>query len=117
MPASSRSPAEKRLAAQQATKVGWARTPNRTARTQPGRDAWRAKLADQVDPRHELSEAERQDAAEQLVTAHMLKMSRLAAQARRKTRQNGEATKAAVDQAAPVLTDHHGVRRGESASA
>jgi hypothetical protein len=86
--ASNRSPAEKRLAAQQATKVGWARTRNRTARTQPGRDAWRAKLADQIDPNHEMSKADRQDAAEQLVGAHMLKMSRLAAEARRR-KKNG----------------------------
>jgi hypothetical protein len=93
VPGSSRTPAEKRLRAQQATYIGWARTRNRTARTQPGRDAWRAKLADEVDPDRLMPEPQRAEAVELLVTAHMRKMSALAAEARRrKSNGNGAGT-------------------------
>jgi acetyl-CoA carboxylase carboxyltransferase component len=84
-----RSPAERRLDAQRAVRASWQHTRNRTARTQRGRDAFLEKLADLADPDHEWSEAERQAAAEQGLLAHMLKMSKLAAEARR--RKNGNA--------------------------
>jgi hypothetical protein len=79
-----------RLQKQRAARIGWANTRNRTQRTAPGRAAFLEKLADERDPNHEWSEAERRAAAEQALTAHMLDMSRLAAEARKaKAKKNG----------------------------
>ena len=54
-----------RLQKQRAAHIGWANTRNRTYGTAPRRAAFLEKLADERDPDHEWSEAERQAAAEQ----------------------------------------------------
>jgi hypothetical protein len=68
-----------RLQKQRAALTGWANTRNRTKRTQPGRDAFLEQLANERDPDHEWSEAERQAAAEAGQRAHMLAMTARAA--------------------------------------
>jgi hypothetical protein len=60
----------------------WGREPDRTAATQPARDAHRAKFAREVDPDGVLDPAEREKRVDHLVRAHMLKMSRAAKKTR-----------------------------------
>ena len=79
-----------RLQKQRAVYTSWQRTRNRTQRTAPGRAAFLEKLADEADPERKWSEAQRQAAAEQGHRAHMLRMSELAAEARKaKAKKNG----------------------------
>ena len=65
----------------------WGRTPDRTAATAAAREGRRAKLAHEIDPTGSLPPQEVERRVDQLMRAHMLRMSRLAAQARRKARQ------------------------------
>jgi hypothetical protein len=65
----------------------WAKTTNRTARTQPGRDALEAKFLEQAggDPVR----------AEHLRKAYFLRLADKSARSRRKARENIEAARAA----------------------
>ena len=47
-------PTQRQLVARLAAHESWARTPDRTARTAPARDAFLAKFEDLVDPDHKL---------------------------------------------------------------
>lgn len=62
----------------------WGHTADRTAATEPARRGLRAKFEREADPDGGLSAQERTRRADQLMQAHMLRMSRAAAQARRR---------------------------------
>jgi hypothetical protein len=62
--------------------LSWAKTPNRTARTAPGRATADAALEAKIDPDGVMSEADRAKAIKNLRQAHMIRMSRLAAEKR-----------------------------------
>ncbi len=62
----------------------WGRTGDRTAATEPARRGLRAKFEREADPDGMLSAQERTRRADQLMHAHMLRMSRAAARARRR---------------------------------
>ena len=81
MPA--RSPADRTVIAQIAAAERWGRTADRSAATAPARAGLRAKFAREVDPNGVLDPAELERRVDHLVRAHMLRMSRAAAQARR----------------------------------
>jgi hypothetical protein len=63
----------------------WGRTADRGAATEPARKGLRAKFEREADPDGTLSPQERARRADQLMHSHMLRMSRAAAQARRRT--------------------------------
>jgi len=77
------SPTERKLRAMSAAHESWARTENRTARSQHGRDAFRRSFANKVDSEHKLSEAERTKRGESAFKAHMARIAFKSAQARR----------------------------------
>ena len=62
----------------------WGRTSDRPAATDPARRGLRAKFEREADPDRTLSAQERARRADHLMQAHMLRMSRAAAQARRR---------------------------------
>lgn len=77
-------PEERALRARLAVHTSWANTTDRTARTQPGRDAAFARFEREVDPDGVLPEAERRRRAEHLRKAHMQRLALASAKARRK---------------------------------
>lgn len=81
MPA--RTPQERILIAQIAAAERWGRTPDRTAATAPARAGLRAKFAREIDPESNLDPAELERRVDQLLRAHMLRMSLKARNARR----------------------------------
>ncbi len=84
----SRSPAvESSLSASVAALESWAATPNRTARTQPARDALMRKFEVQVDPEGILSPQERAKRAEWAKRAYFKRLALKSAQSRRKSRE------------------------------
>jgi hypothetical protein len=64
----------------------WARTSDRAAATEPARRGLRAKFERQADPDDALDAAERARRADALMTAHMLRLARESAKARRRSR-------------------------------
>lgn len=64
----------------------WARTPDRSARTRPAREAFIARFERQVDPDGLLSPAERATRAEHARIAYMTRLSLKAAAARARKR-------------------------------
>lgn len=62
----------------------WANTTDRTARTQPARDAAMARFEKQVDPDGVLDPAERARRAEHARKAHMLELTAKSVAARRR---------------------------------
>lgn len=82
MPA--RTPSERALVARLAAHESWAKTPDRTARTQPGRDALRLKFEQQVDPDGTLAPDERARRAEHARKAYFTRLALKSAQSRRK---------------------------------
>ena len=62
----------------------WGHTSDRTAATEPARRGLRAKFEREADPDGILSSQERTRRADQLMQAHMLRMSRAAARARKR---------------------------------
>jgi hypothetical protein len=77
-------PEERKQRARIAGHESWARTKDRTKRTQPGRDANRAKYEAIVDPNGELDPAERAKRAENAFKADMARLAFQSAKARRK---------------------------------
>ncbi|CCH89088.1 protein of unknown function [Modestobacter italicus] len=61
----------------------WARTGDRSAATRPARQGLRARFEREADPDGVLDEAERARRADALMTAHMLRLARASARARR----------------------------------
>ena len=81
MPA--RSSEDRILIAQIAAAERWGRTADRTAATAPARAGLRAKFAREIDPTGSLPGDELERRVDSLMRAHMLRMSRAAAAARR----------------------------------
>ena len=67
----------------------WARTSDRAAATEPARRGLRARFEQEVDPDGVLDAAERARRAEAFLTAHMLRLARASAQARRTAAERG----------------------------
>lgn len=63
--------------------TSWANTGNRTARTQPARDAFMARFERQVDPEGRLSSTERRKRAESAKQAYFAQLALKSAKARR----------------------------------
>ena len=61
----------------------WARTSDRVAATEPARRGLRARFEREADPDGVLDDGERARRAQALMTAHMLRLARASAQARR----------------------------------
>jgi hypothetical protein len=78
------SPAERALRSRIAAAERWAHEPDRQEATRPARDAFLAKFEDQVDPDRKLPPAERQRRAEHARRAHMLRLAKRSAHARRR---------------------------------
>jgi hypothetical protein len=75
-------PEDRALIARIAAADRWGRTPDRTAATAPARAGLRAKFAAEADPDGVLSPAELERRVDQLMHAHMMRMSRKARIAR-----------------------------------
>jgi hypothetical protein len=69
----------------------WSRVNDRAAELAPARTGFRAKLAQQADPHGVLTEAQLEEAVDQLHKAHMARMSLLAAKARAARKARGSA--------------------------
>ncbi len=78
---------DRSLIAQIAAAERWGRTPDRTAATAPARAGLRAKFAREVDPTGSLDPVEVERRVDQLMRAHMLRMTLAARTARRKARE------------------------------
>jgi hypothetical protein len=83
-------PAQRALRARAAAHSSWARTGDRTARTQPGRDAFMRRFEEQVDPKGKLSPAERARRAEQARKAHFAQLALRSSRARQRARVGGD---------------------------
>lgn len=88
-------PSERALAARIAANESWAATPDRTARTAPGRAAFLARFEAQVDPDNALDPIERARRAEHARKAHMQRLALKSARSRRLAREHAEAAAAA----------------------
>ena len=77
-------PTERKLRAQLAAHTSWANTPDRTQRTEAGRQALNDKFEREVDPDGVLDPAERAQRAASARKAHFARLALLSAQARRK---------------------------------
>ena len=80
-------PSERAMRASIAGNISWANTENRTARTQPGRDAMWQKFYDQVDPDCKLTPAERHKRAVNARKAHFQRLALKSAIARRRAKE------------------------------
>ena len=78
----SRDPEDRALVARIAAAERWGRTVDRSAATAAARNGLLSKFEREADPDGVLSVTERRTRAESLRRAHMLRMSRLAAQKR-----------------------------------
>jgi hypothetical protein len=85
-------PSEREQRARIAAHESWAATSDRTARTQPGRDAIRARFEQQVDPDGKLDPAERAKRATSAHRAHMARLAFESAKARRRRKAAGKAS-------------------------
>lgn len=74
----------------------WARTEDRTARTEPGRRAFDQRFLDQVDPERVLDPAERARRADFARRAYFQRLALKSAQARRLRRTGGDDPKEAA---------------------
>lgn len=77
-------PGDRSLRARIAAHTSWANTPDRSARTKPGRDAALARFEREVDPDGVLPEDERRQRAEHASKAHMQKLALKSVKARRR---------------------------------
>jgi hypothetical protein len=85
------SPEDRAMISRIASLRRWALTNDRRSATAPARRGLREKFADEIDPARALPTAERERRVDQLLRAHMLQMSRKAAQARsRRQRANDD---------------------------
>lgn len=82
---------ERRLAAQVSAYSSWAQTENRTARTQPARDALLRKFEQQVDPDGTLSPVERDKRVQAARKAYYASLALRSARARRLAKEAAEA--------------------------
>jgi hypothetical protein len=84
-------PAERSVRGSLASDVSWSRTVDRTARTEPGRRAFREKFEREVDPDGVMDPVTRAKAAESARRAHYKRLSLKASKAA-KARKGGAAT-------------------------
>ncbi|MEV0458981.1 hypothetical protein [Catellatospora methionotrophica] len=75
--------AQRRRRARTAVHTSWANTADRTARTAPARQAFRAKFERQVDPDGVLPDAERADRVQHAIKAYMLQLAERSIRSRR----------------------------------
>lgn len=75
-------PAQRHLRAKLAAHESWARTENRSARTEAARTAASLRFENQVDPEGKLLPAERATRAEHARQAHIMRMALASAKAR-----------------------------------
>jgi hypothetical protein len=73
----------KNINARIAAETSWARTPDRTARTHPARQAFLNRFEKQVDPDGILPPEERRQRAEHAKRAYMLQLAKRSAAARK----------------------------------
>jgi len=73
----------KNINARIAAEISWARTPDRSARTRPAREAFLKRFEREVDPDDKLPLEERRRRAEHALRAHMLRLRKRAASARK----------------------------------
>jgi hypothetical protein len=66
-----------------AAEASWARTPDRSARTRPARDAFLRRFEKEVDPDGTLPPEERRQRAEHAKRAYMLQLAKRSAAARK----------------------------------
>jgi hypothetical protein len=76
------SPEQRRIRAGIAGNIGWARTEDRSARTQPGRDALRRKFEDEIDPERKLPPDELAKRVENLRKAYYQRLALASSKAR-----------------------------------
>lgn len=74
-----------RIDRQVAAERSWALTRDRARRTRPARERFLARFEDEVDPHRELAPEERRRRAEHAKRAHMLRLAKLSAAARRRS--------------------------------
>ena len=86
LPADGEGCGDRRLIARIAAAERWARTPDRVAATEPARRGLRARFEREADPEGILDVAERARRADALFAAHMLRLARASAKARRSSR-------------------------------
>lgn len=79
---------DRSLQAKLAVHTSWANTEDRAARTEAARKAARNRFEALVDPDNKLPAAERARRAEHALKAHMARISRLGAQAKRQKRKS-----------------------------
>lgn len=82
-------PAERRLRGKLASYESWAKTPDRSARTAPGRAAQLARFEKIVDPDGTMPPTARAQAAEAAKQAHYTRMALASAKARRARKAGG----------------------------
>jgi len=102
-----RTPEERALSARIAASERWAKTHDRQSATAPARAGLRAKFAREVDPDGTLSPADLEARIDQMMRAHMLRMSLKAKTARRKAREARETAKTLDRQAKEFDRDAH----------
>lgn len=88
------SESERRLRASMAAHESWAKTDDRSARTEPARQALLARFEQQVDPDGILDPAERAKRAEHARQAHYKRLALKSAKARRERADRGDGTAA-----------------------
>lgn len=93
---------ERRLAASIAANESWAQTPNRSARTAPGRAAMLAKFERLADPDGTLLPQERSRRAESLRKAHFQRLALKSAQSRRRAKESTAAAELAEGELAEL---------------
>lgn len=76
-------PEQRALRARIASHASWKQTTNRKARTKPGFQGLRARIAAEVDPQGLMSEADRAKAVENAVSEHFSRLALKAAAAKR----------------------------------
>lgn len=94
---------ERRQIAKIAGLTSWANTPDRTARTQPGREAFLRRFEDQVDPDRLLIPLERAKRAEAAKKAYFAALALKSVKARR--RGGGLEQQRAAEGASQVVVD------------
>jgi hypothetical protein len=73
-----------------AAHISWAKTADRRARTQPGRDKFLERFEREVDPDGALPPAERRQRAEHAKKAYMLRLAKRSASSRRRRKATSE---------------------------
>lgn len=69
------SPEQRILRARAAVHASWANTADRTARTEPARQAFMRRFEDAVDPGRQLPEAQRKQRSESAMKSHMASLA------------------------------------------